>query len=152
MLNTNHFFKTCAEKLSILNLVWSVKNFSVKPSLMNSYGAGWLTLKSLWSGWFWCVVQESRNCSSVSGSIRLRAVSPKLFRTPMLAPSWKQGRIKRRHSLKRLCYEMNIFFWWPIKLNQYFQYMRWWFFKIIFVFIAKKINCQIVTCFFENTY
>jgi hypothetical protein len=24
-------------------------------------------------------------------------------------------------------------------------------FKILFVFIAKKIKCQVFTCFFENT-
>ncbi len=25
-------------------------------------------------------------------------------------------------------------------------------FKVLFVFIAKKIKCQVFTCFFENTY
>ncbi len=25
-------------------------------------------------------------------------------------------------------------------------------FKVLIVFIAKKIKCQVFTCFFENTY
>ncbi len=66
--------------------------------------------------------------------------------------SWeeaKRGQFNSILGLKGLCHEITIF-WWPIKLNQYFLYMRWWFFKFCLSLLLRKSNAKILLAFLKK--